>query len=337
MEEWEYNLALESEESSGEVGPNLVLEGESSGGSGPNLIIGVHPVPAGQHRRHYPQPHFPISLVEGWIGRRERPIPHYARIKTIKLRFMWQEAIPPSMYDARVLRRGKGRIVTWSKAFRQHYRVADDSLNRYELYLEEDQLPDFDASTQPVATSTSLPFSYSPDLPESSDTKELWAVVRKRNEFDLLSLNLHPTIIEIDSVGEEELGGMSSPEILRVVDGENGQIIVFARYPYGVDRNEADTWELYATDGIDPDPDVDEILDTESFGAPAADYLWRGVGDGLTSGSTYHVMVVVRRSEESGNGEIGESAVTQFTLAETYDLDEGTTWLFGGQDHEVGT
>lgn len=337
MEIWEHNLALESEESSGQVGDNLVLVGESSE-TGPNLIIGVPPVPPTQHRRHYNQPHFPINLVEGSEHRRERPIPHYARIKTIKLRFLRQEAIPPSMYDARVLRRGKGRIVTWSKSFAQHYRVADDSLDRWELYLDEDQLPDFDASDQPVATATSIPFTHALDLPESAVTKEFWAVVRKRSRYDLLSFNLHPTIITVGSEGDEELGEIKAiPEITRVVDGESGQIIVFARYPYGVDRNEADTWELYATDGIDPDPLTDPILATESFGAPAADYLWRAEADSLTPGSTYHVMVVVRRSEESGDGEEAQSTVVQFTLAETYDIDGSTAWLFGGQDHEVGT
>jgi len=337
MEIWEHNLALESEESSGQVGHNLVLEGDSSGSGGPNLIIGVPPVPVAQHRRHYPQAHFPITLVEGAVHRRDRPIAHHARIKTVQLRFLRQEAIPPSLYDARVFRRGKGRIVCWTKVFQQHYRVADDSLDRWELYLEEDQLPDFDASDQPVATSTSLPFSYSPALPGSPDVKELWAVVRKRSKYDLLSFNLHPTILTIDSGGEEELGELTDPEILQVFDGDAGEIIVFARYPYGVDRNEADTWELYAEDGVDPDPDVDTVRDTGAFGAPGADYLWRASATGLTPGSTYHVMVVVRRSEESGSGEDGRSTVSQITLAQTYDLEEETTWLFGGQDHEVGT
>lgn len=337
MEEWEHKLRLESEESSGELGPFLVLEGESSGGDGPYLIIGTPPVPKGKHRRFIPESEFPICLVDGKITRRECPIPFFARIKTIKIRFLHQEAIPPSLFDGCVRRRGKGRIVTWTKVFQQHYRVADDSLDRWELYLEEDQLPDFDASDQPVATSPSLPFSYSPVLPDSPDVKQLWAVVRKRNKFGLLSHNLHPTIIEINSGGDEELGTLTDPTILRVVDGASGEIVVFARYPHGVDRNEADTWELYAKDGVDPDPNVDDPVATASFGAPAADYLWRVTADGLTPGNTYHVMVVVRRADESGSGEIGQSAVSQHTLAETYDLDEGTTWMFGGQDHEIGT
>jgi len=335
MESWEKNLALEGE-SSGGTGPNLVLEGESSGGSGPNLVIGIPPIPKFKLRHVVPQAEFPISLVEGRILRRERPIAHYARINTIRLRFLRNEAIPPSMYLGRISRRGKGRIVIWSKAFRQGYRVADDSLSRWELYLDEDQLPDFDASDQPVATSAILPFTHSPALPESADTKEFWAVVRKRNKFGLLSLNLYPTIIEIDSGGDEEDGPLSSPEIMRVVDGENGQIVVFGRYPYGVDRHEADTWELYAVEGMIPDPDVDPILDTGTFGAPAADYRWKAIAGGLTPGSSYYVKLVVRRSEESGGGEEAESGSTIHTLAEVYDIDDGNAWVFGGSDHEVG-
>ena len=220
--------------------------------------------------------------------------------------------------------------ITHDKVYRDSYRVADDSLNRYELYVGEDALPDFDSSDQPVATSATLPFSYTPDPADSALTKVLNIVVRKRNQFNLLSHNQYPTLIEIDDMGDEELGPLSAPEILRVTDETNGEIVVTARYPRDVDQNEADTWEIYVELGVDPDPDLDTPVATVTMGLPGVEYSLRQVIDELTPGSTYHVMVVVSRSEESGDGVVGESAVIQHTLAETYDIDAGEASMFSG-------
>jgi len=291
---------------------NLVLPEEEPGVIGPNLVVGP-----GSWRNLVVEP-FALPLL-------------------IQNRVIQNNATPPSLVDGQVHRRGAHYQEGISKTYRQTYRVADDSLERWELYLGEDEMPDFDDSSQPVATSLTLPFSFSPSLPDSGDTVQLYLVVRKRNRFDLLSHNQHPTIVEIDSVGDEELGELSNPEIIRVIDGVSGEIIVFARYPYGVDRNEADTWELYVEEGVDPDPDLDEPVATEVFGLPTADYLWRVKADGLTPGSTYHVMAVVVRASESGDGERGESSVVQIALAESYDIDADEATLFGGQEHEIGT
>ena len=226
-------------------------------------------------------------------------------------------------------------MATYTKVYRQIYRVADTGLEKYELYIGIDAMPDFNISTQPVETSASLPITYTPDPAPSGDSVQLYAVTRKRNRYNLLSFNQHPTIIEINDLGEEELGLLSIPEILRVLDGAAGEIIVLARYPSGIDRNEADTWELYVENGVDPDPDVDIPVSTAEFGIARNDYMWRIIEDGLTPGATYHVMVVVRRSEDSGDGEEGESLVTEHTCAETYDIDAEDVSLFGGQDYEI--
>jgi len=220
--------------------------------------------------------------------------------------------------------------ITHDKVYRQTYRVADASLDRYELYLGEDAIPDFDASDQPVATSLTLPFNYSPDPADSDDTKLLYIVVRKRSQYDLLSTNQHPTIIEIDDLGDEQLGPLTAPEILRVIDCLSGSVIVSARYPRDVDENEADTWDVYAELGIDPDPDTDTPLATVQMGTPGVDFMITQELESLTPGALYHVMVVVRREDESGSGEIGESAVTQHTLAVTYDVDAGEASAYSG-------
>lgn len=229
-------------------------------------------------------------------------------------------------------------MAEYTKAYRQTFRVADDSLERYELYVGEDAMPDFDDSLQPVATSATLPFSYTPSTPSSDQTIQFYAVTRKRNKYNILSHNQYPTIVEINELGEEELGPLTAPEIVKIMDGDSGEIFVRARYPKHVDRNEADTWELYVEEGIDPDPDVDTPVETEDMESTmGVDYQWRVATDGLTPGLTYHVMVVVSRSDDSTDEETGESSVTEHTCAETYDIDAEDTSLFGGQEFEIGS
>lgn len=244
--------------------------------------------------------------------------------------------IPPiEALRGRAIRREGHCPQTHFKTLRQSYRVADDSLEQYELYVGEDAMPDFEGVGQPVATSATLPVSWTP-TPPVAGTLKLYAVTRLRNKYDLLSHNRYPTIVEINDAGTEVLGPLSAPEILRVLDGDPGEIIVTARYAYGVDRDPADTWDLYVEAGVDPDPDVDTAVATATMGMPRAEYSWRITEDGLTPGTTYHVMVVVRR-EVDGTGARGESAVVQHAAAETFDLDENDTSLFGGHEYEKGS
>lgn len=220
-----------------------------------------------------------------------------------------------------------------TKAYRQGYRVADDSLERWELYVGQDAMPSFEAYDQPVATGTSLPVSWPVPVPGAGETITLYVVARKRNKYNLLSHNQHPTLIEIDETTAESYGPLTAPSIIRVMDGNAaGALMVNARYPYGEDRNEADTWELYAEDGVDPDPNTDTAVATAAFGIAAGEYTWRPTVTGLTPGSTYHVMVVVRRTVDDATA---QSAVTQFQLAEAFDLNALEMDVFAGKEYEV--
>ncbi len=228
-------------------------------------------------------------------------------------------------------------MATYTKTYRQNHRTADTSLEQFELYVGVDQMPDFDISTQPVAVGASLPLSYTPDPAPSGGSVQLYCVTRKRNRYNLLSFNQYPSIIAINDIGDEELGPISAPGIIKIVNGVSGEIIVFARYVSGIDREEGDTWELYVEDGVDPDPSVDTPVATEEFGGvPRNDWHWNISEDGLTPGNTYHVMVVVRRSIDSNDGEEGESPVVEHVAAITYDIDADQASLFGGADYEIG-
>lgn len=220
-----------------------------------------------------------------------------------------------------------------NKVFRQRYRVADDSLERYELYVGRDEVPDFDDSTQPVATSSSLPISYSPSPADPGATVELNCVVRKRNKYNLLSFNQYPTIVEIDETGAEVDGPISTPEIIDVVDGASGQVFVFARYPRGIDRVEADTWRVYAEIGVYPNPLLYNFKTERSMDKPGVEYLSKIPVTGLTAGSTYHFVVEARREGMVGYGSL--SAQFILTLAETVDLEPLEADISGGDEGEI--
>jgi hypothetical protein len=223
------------------------------------------------------------------------------------------------------------QLETFYKVYRNGYRVENTDLEKYELYVGEDQMPDFGAA--PAASGSSLPVSWSIPNPGPGNTVVLYVVPRKRNRFDLLSHNQHPTLIEVDEDLLEDYGPLTAPEVVKIMDGGSGEVMIHARYPYGVDRNEADQWELYAEIGTDPDPDTDTPILAVGFGAPGADYTWVGTGTGLTPGQAYKLLIVVRRLIDN---EWAAAPVEDFTLAEAVDLDPNEGSMFAGQEYEIG-
>lgn len=261
----------------------------------------------------------PRAIEKGRVTRTPPPTPN-ARV--FRIRTAWRRQEPVEFTPGRVKRVGPRRI-THDKVYRQAFRAADDSLDGYELYLGEGQMPDFEDSTQPVDTSPTLPFAYPPPTPSSGQTLDLYLVTLKRDRFDLASFNQYPTILTLNDLAEEEPGPLSVPEIRRVIDTQIGEIAVYCLYPYGVDRNEADAWEVFVEDGVDPDPETDTPVATGTLTRVGADYQWRATvsESWFTPGLVLHIMAVVYRSEDSADSELGESIVTQHTLADTIDLD----------------
>lgn len=219
-----------------------------------------------------------------------------------------------------------------AKSYQQGYRVADDGLAGFEVYVGEGAMPDFTAP--PAATGASLPITWPVPSLAAGETTVLHVVTRKRNKYGLLSHNQHPTLIEINESALEELGPITAPTVQSVLDGVSGVIKVYARYSSGVDRSEADSWELYVKEGADPDPDSDTAVAVATFGPSSAGYRWTTTATGLTAGGTYHVLVAVRRTED---GMRADSAVFTFKLAIAFDLDAGTAGMFAGQEHEIKT
>lgn len=221
---------------------------------------------------------------------------------------------------------------THVRVYRQAYRVANTDLETLELYAGYDAMPDFDDVAQPVATGD--PINWTPTYPGAGLTTILHLVVRKRNRYNLLSFNQHPRLIEIDENGDEVLGPLTPPELVKVLDGSSaGALQAWVRYAYEGDQNPADVWELYAEIDADPVVGVDTPVATEAMGASGNSLVpWRATVEALTTGETYHIMAVVKRTAD---GAYEQSDVLQHTIAVVYDVDEGDLSVFVGDEYEL--
>jgi hypothetical protein len=170
------------------------------------------------------------------------------------------------------------------------YRLADTAVALYELYVGQDDEPDFDAA--PAATSATLPFTCA-----LAANHEYRLCVRLRNEYGLLSQNRNISTIRVDAGGDEEGVPPTGPDAVLLEAAAGGKVRVQAWYHPGPDGDlAADTFALWLTsDGSAPDP-ADPETDTETMvamgGVAHYDYTSGALGDG----TTVKVLVRTRRS-----------------------------------------
>ena len=221
--------------------------------------------------------------------------------------------------------------VLYEKVYRDNHRVFQDSHAQYELYMGEDQNPDLEDSTQPVETSPSLPFTHTPDAAESDGTIDLRCVTRYRNRYGLYSFNQHPTPVRVDDVGDEVSGPLTSPVIESVIDSDLNQIHVTLWYPYGIDLDPADAYEIYVGEGVYPDPETDPSVASGLLSNVGdGDFFWSvTITDSSWSvGGTLNIVAVVYRSDESADSVLGQSEAEVHTLPGTASLDMGDVNVF---------
>jgi len=212
--------------------------------------------------------------------------------------------------------------------YQDQYRVADDSLNRYELFIGEDASPDLEAA--PDDTSASLPFSYviTPPLVGSTD---FHIVVRKRNQYDLTSLNQYERIVTVAAGGAEVVANPSSPASVTLESAPDGYLSLTATYYFRQDGdNRGDYWQIYVTDtGSDPVPGVDtptvvlmqhDDVNLSWIKYPIGPYL---------GGEDVRVIVRVLRSSDSATD--GNTTVTQYDVPTFPNPPTGS--VFGGSQY----
>ncbi len=132
------------------------------------------------------------------------------------------------------------------------YRIADNELERYELYRGENEEPDLDG--EPYETFTELPH-----ITDGGVSMVLYLILRCRNKFNLSSRNIKSWKVKLDADGKVVLPNPEAPRNISIVPAADAKGYVEAEYLYDDDDTYAAThWAIYFTDnGVDPDPEID--------------------------------------------------------------------------------
>lgn len=271
------------------------------------------------------------SQLQGRVYRSEVVALDYIFVRLPPPRRVVQIHPHPSWLGGKVHRR-EGRTPDWIEFFQtytQGFRVADTAFDIYELFVGENQSPDFEGA--PRATSATLPFQWTP-TPPSSGTKTLHIVVRRRNRYTLQSFNVYETIRVINTGSVEQLGPVSAPRDVVVYDDVSGYVKVIAKYLPSEDQNPADTWEVYIKIGSDPVIGVDPAVNIGTLATMityANESVLQATIGPYTPGTVAHVRVVAKRASDS---ERGLAAIIEHTLAVVPALGDGQ--MFGGTYYE---
>jgi len=220
-------------------------------------------------------------------------------------------------------------FLDFQEEFIQNYRVEDSDFERYELWIGEDALPDL--SGEPNAVSQTLPFNYS-ITPPVSGTKTVYAVLRQRDKYGIISANQKTTVFVIDSSGMAVLAPPSAPLEMQLLQGSIGYAVVFLKYNESGDANPADTFRIFATEGSAPDPDIDAPAASASMVSFGGVAYYRAEIGPYTPGATLYVIGV---AERSGDGQYGAIGPDTITLAESLTLDGDKATQFGGDQYEI--
>lgn len=141
------------------------------------------------------------------------------------------------------------------------YRIAGEV--EWRVWVSETASIDF--SEAPDATGTTLPVSV-PVTPPVSGTKDYWYAVRYMNRYGLASLNQYLRRITLNATGESVTGVPSSPYGTALADTFDGYVTVSTNYDKGNDDGfAANRLAIYASVGVDPDPDVDTAVATRGI------------------------------------------------------------------------
>lgn len=196
--------------------------------------------------------------------------------------------------------------VTYTNTISGYYRIADTTLNAYEMYIGEDAEPDFTAA--PAATSSTLPVSKVITPPGSGQT-EFRVAILERNEYDLVSLNQYTRKVVVASAGTQ-VSTTTAPTGVTVTDFAGGKVRIAAQYSPEDDgqANRATHWQIFISgDGTAPDPDADTPTYVPMIGTTGRTYILTGnevlnhTAGPFANGSTIQVLVRTWRSSDGAS------------------------------------
>ena len=184
------------------------------------------------------------------------------------------------------------RLTAFQGEDRGSHAIENKQLNRYELFHALGAPPDLTGS--PTYTFSSLPY----ETPTITGEGVHYFILRRRNEWGLVSQNTWTTLIELDSDDDEIMRAPSEPASVQVSPIADGAVQIEAVYYYSADDDrQADQWLIYVTDdGSDPDPDTDEpiVVDMAKRDGMAR-LIW--TSSDYDENDTIKVLVRTQRSE----------------------------------------
>jgi len=202
---------------------------------------------------------------------------------------------------------------TYNNAMPMRFNLRDTATEQYELYIGTGgNEPDLTAAPDEEGA---LPLS-SVLTPPMSGIDTYRFVVRKRNAYNLLSLNTFSKAFQLDSNGDEVNTEVSEALGVTLSHIGSGKIRVKAYYSPSLDANPADTWVAYIrTNGTDPDPGVDTPV---NIGAMADPDLMTGNVYLTYDTSAYDwntdFRIILRPKRSSDNEEATDSTVYQIDV-----------------------
>lgn len=178
---------------------------------------------------------------------------------------------------------------------RGRFRVAEDALEGYLLYVDPTIAANGDIAAAPDETFSTLPYTTTLTLDADAQSRVL---VRRRNRYGLISRNADSTLFRIDAEGEEAPTPPQGPAIQQVRPGADGEVVIEAQYhPFTeADADDAAThWLIYVTAD-----DTAPLTATPIEVAMAADLgprqlIYTTDGLGALEGAPVRVVVRTRR------------------------------------------
>lgn len=224
------------------------------------------------------------------------------------VRRTWGRNVRPHI-QGRVVRRD-GRSPDWIEfyqVYEQGYRVADDSLAVYELYVGNGQAPDF--TQPPAATSATLPFSWEYPSPSPGETTQyFYCVVRQRDKYGLQSFNVFETVVAIDVTTGRQVYPPTTPIGTTIEESfyVPGNMSIASMYTAVNDPKPADTWNIYANVGSAPTIDPAHLVHTEAmiFSGNVA-RLFASIGP-YNAGDVVYAVVIAERTKTYAGQPVGE-------------------------------